>query len=132
MLYVRLHNCYYIVGEVTDNSSDLDDPDKPPRSRHHLLRCRLTPWEAASEEDADKPASQKRNMKKAPITKLIVGQKCDFFFFKSIPFILTIERVSPMLKYFLEGEKNENNCKEILIPSMMKNKTETVNFSSRL
>lgn len=80
MLYVLLNN-YYIVGEVTDNSSDLDDPAKAPQSRHHLLRLRLTPWESASGDDAGKPANQKMKMQKAEITNPIVGEKCDLFFF---------------------------------------------------
>ncbi|XP_060768474.1 transcriptional regulator ATRX-like isoform X2 [Neoarius graeffei] len=58
--------------EVTDNSSDLDDPAKAPQSRHHLLRLRLTPWESASGDDAGKPANQKMKMQKAEITNPIV------------------------------------------------------------
>lgn len=85
-VYVRV--CRYLVGELTDNSSDTDDPALPRQSRHHLLRCRLTPWEAAPKgdatpnDDADEPEIQKEKLKSlTPKNKLIVGEKHDVFFF---------------------------------------------------
>ncbi|KAM9440693.1 ATRX chromatin remodeler, like [Clarias gariepinus] len=58
--------------EVTDNSSDSDDPAKPTQSRHHLLRCRLTPSEPAPKDDADKPVNRLRRRRKTPTSKMIV------------------------------------------------------------
>ncbi|KAF5890968.1 transcriptional regulator ATRX-like isoform X1, partial [Clarias magur] len=63
--------------EVTDNSSDSDDPTKPAQSRHRLLRCRLTPWEPVPKDDVDKPAEQKRARRKAPTSKRIVDSSDD-------------------------------------------------------
>ncbi|KAB5522767.1 hypothetical protein PHYPO_G00163210 [Pangasianodon hypophthalmus] len=69
---------YFLFGcEPTDNSSDSDDPAKPRQSRHHLLRCRLTPWEATAKDDGDKPDNQKRKREETPTTKLIVVSSDD-------------------------------------------------------